>query len=63
MSRYRHRKRGTTYRTLTLASLQTAAPVPEGTLLVVYESADGKVWARPKDEFFDGRFEKLEEDF
>lgn len=38
------------------AELQTAAPVPEGARLVVYVGLDGRLWARPAEEFHDGRF-------
>ena len=54
---YRHKKRGTTYRVEGIASLQTASPCEETAVLVIYRGEDGKLHARPHDEFYDGRFE------
>ncbi|WP_354453582.1 DUF1653 domain-containing protein [Methylobacterium sp. 1030] len=55
---YRHRKRGSTYRIVGEANLQTSAPVGDNERLVVYQGDDGRIWVRPANEFFDGRFEK-----
>ena len=39
------------------AKLQTAEPIEDGTVLVIYRAdEDGSIWARPRDEFLDGRF-------
>lgn len=65
--RVRHKKRGTTYRVLHGAVMQsthwhdTRFKVPaDGRAVVVYQSEDdGSVWARPATEFEDGRFEDL----
>lgn len=59
---FRHVKRGTTYEKVALASLQCADPCEETAVLVIYRGEDGKVWARPHDEFHDGRFEKVQSD-
>jgi hypothetical protein len=57
--RWRHRKRGTTYRVIVShAELQSSVGLSEGAELVVYQGTDGKYWARPLSEFHDGRFEK-----
>jgi hypothetical protein len=55
----RHRKRGTTYTVIANATLQTSAPIADDTALVIYQGEDGKFWARPAAEFFDGRFEHI----
>lgn len=56
---HRHNKRGSTYRVVGTASLQAGAPVEEPTELVIYQGEDGRLWARPEDEFNDGRFTAL----
>ena len=61
--RYRHKKRGSTYTVVGTGELQSKLPVEEGTKLVVYQcETDGRIWIRPESEFYDGRFEQLEED-
>lgn len=68
---YRHKKRGTTYRILHKAKFQYSASEEfdySGTInfylddtgVVVYQDVDDptKVWVRPWDQFFDGRFEE-----
>lgn len=58
--RVRHLKRGTEYEVLGRASVQASHPIQEGDTVVVYRGeADGALWARPADEFEDGRFESL----
>ena len=60
VERYRHKKRGTVYEVIGSAELQVAGLAPdEGDHLAVYRGEDGKLWARPYDEFHDGRFEAL----
>ena len=63
---YRHRKRGTTYRILhgdeygtCFASSSSVAQIDHEPMIVYQDIADGRVWVRPRSEFFDGRFEKL----
>lgn len=58
----RHKKRGSTYATLPFdVELQSSAgPIPEGTLLTVYQGENDRWWARANMEFNDGRFEELE---
>ena len=54
---YRHEKTGGLYYVITEATLETT-----GELVVVYRSiSDGHDWVRPADEFFDGRFVKIED--
>lgn len=68
MSRWRHKKRGTTYDIITdTASLQCAS-VPEFEQMfdddhwTVYRSEKtGAVYVRPTPEFLDGRFERLDD--
>ncbi len=55
----RHRKRGTKYTVIGNATLQASVPTADETALVIYEGEDGKLWARPAVEFFDGRFENI----
>jgi len=56
---WRHKKRGTLYREVATATLQAGAAVYEGAQLVIYQGEDGQYWARPIDEFLDGRFEGI----
>lgn len=73
--RYRHKKRGTIYSVLFAGYFQssdlferdiddtwlvnTYKPL-DSVEVIIYQSIDDKkVWVRPKDEFFDGRFEKV----
>lgn len=39
------------------AELQSSTPLTDGTPLVIYISEEGRRWARPTLEFYDGRFE------
>lgn len=61
VERYRHKARGTEYTLIGTAELQdaTGAGVEESALLAVYRGDDGKLWARRRREFGDGRFEWL----
>lgn len=57
----RHRKRGTIYRVISRdVEVQAGSPIVEGDRLVIYiGSMPCKVWARPANEFDDGRFEQV----
>lgn len=58
--RWRHRKRGTTYRIAEPVTIQCDTPVQDGEQLVAYRAdAAGKLWARRPDEFYDGRFSRV----
>ena len=57
---HRHKKRGTLYSIVGVARLQSDSPLGDMAHLVVYRSHEGELWARAKDEFNDGRFERLE---
>ena len=59
--RWRHVKRGTTYRVLFEAAKASSvmAEIDDMTMVVYQGEADGLVWVRPAMEFFDGRFEAL----
>lgn len=60
IERVRHRKRGTCYSVVTrCALLQSAEPIGEAAVLVIYKGDDGRFWARPESEFDDGRFEPM----
>jgi hypothetical protein len=65
---WRHKKRGSEYEVTSLRVLQCAQKMHrprDGETLVCYDSTDPdcppefRVWARPVDEFLDGRFSKL----
>lgn len=61
MKVWKHRKRGTTYYEIGTAELQlsTGNPLREGAVLVIYKGSQGELWARPHEEFHDGRFEHI----
>lgn len=61
MSRWRHKKRGTTY-TLRGTGLvsNSGEPLVDGDEVEIYQSEDDWKWyVRRKTEFHDGRFEEL----
>lgn len=58
--RYRHLKRGTTYRLVGQARVQTDAPLADMDEVTVYRCEQtGDLWARRRSEFEDGRFERV----
>lgn len=57
---YRHRRRGTLYTVVGRAILQTDRPLSDEQELVVYTGGDGRLWARPIRELYDGRFQRAD---
>lgn len=56
LPRYKHLKRGTTYEVVSVGEDENN----RGRSLVVYRGEDdGKIWVRPAEQFFDGRFVEL----
>jgi hypothetical protein len=56
---WRHKKRGTVYKEIGRAKLQTNGNLSDGATMVVYQGEDGKIWVREEEEFHDGRFEQV----
>ena len=56
---HRHVKRGSTYRHLATAKMQTDEPVADMSKVEIYQGEDGLWWVRPTSEFNDGRFEEV----
>jgi hypothetical protein len=56
---YRHKKRGSLYSLIGVAEVQTFTPISDRDQLIIYRGYNEprKLWARPRDEFTDGRFE------
>lgn len=59
VKKWRHKKTGGVYIVMDEIKLQTAKPIEDMAELVLYMAVDGTMWARPKDEFLDGRFEEI----
>jgi hypothetical protein len=57
---YRHLRRGSLYTVVGRATLQTDRPLTDDQELIVYKGVDGYLWARPSDEFCDGRFQRAD---
>lgn len=61
--RMRHKKRGTVYEVIDEADLQTEKPLSDYAVVVVYrDPSNGRLWVRPREEFYDGRFEEVPAD-
>ena len=58
---YRHKKRGSTYRILHEAVLQLEGLYDMAPVVVYQDIANGSVWVRLRKEFFDGRFEEIDQ--
>lgn len=56
---HRHKKRGTVYIHMGSARIQTSTPLKDMDEVEIYIAEDGSIWARKKDEFYDGRFERI----
>lgn len=61
LQRWKHKARGTTYEEIGQATLQHShsQPLRNGHQMIVYRGTDGRLWVRWKQEFEDGRFEKV----
>jgi hypothetical protein len=57
--RWKHKVRGSLYKEVGKATIQCAAPIQEGQEVVVYQDAQGRLYARPMGEFLDGRFDAV----
>lgn len=61
--RVKHIKRGTTYRVLGMAKIQTETPLLDNAEVCIYfNEGNNDIWVRPKDEMTDGRFEPVKDD-
>lgn len=57
-TKWRHKKRGTTYTAVGTAEVQADEPLTDYEVVIVYRSTtDGRLWVRRQSEFHDGRFE------
>ena len=59
--RVRHVKRGSEYTIVALGKMQCAEPISDMAEVVIYRGDAGQFWVRPKEEFADGRFERIGE--
>lgn len=59
---WKHKKRGTKYRILHEATMQSSDEKFDYHPMVVYQDVDSqKIWVRSVVEFMDGRFEKVDD--
>lgn len=64
---YRHKKRGTEYIVIGEGKMQAPWAIMNAMSIepvdmepvIIYRGTDGQIWVRPKEEFEDGRFEKV----
>ena len=56
---HRHVKTQGAYEMLGTGNLQSNVPLDDMAEVVIYRGEDGRLWARAKAEFEDGRFEAL----
>jgi hypothetical protein len=56
---YRHVQRGNSYTVMGRARLQTSTILKDDDTLVIYQGQNGELWARPIEEFCDGRFQRM----
>lgn len=56
---FKHKNHGGKYEVLGFAMLQTARHIDDMESLVIYQTSPGVLWARPNNEFFDGRFQEM----
>ncbi len=54
---WRHKKTNGKYTIVGQCMIEATA-----TAAYLYQGHDGRIWARPKDEFMDGRFERLDDE-
>ena len=60
MTKYLHKKRGSIHTLIDdRVFVQSKFPIFEGDMMCVYMTEDGQMWVRPYKEFFDGRFEVI----
>lgn len=55
---YRHKKRGTVYEVVGIATLQVDGPQDMAECVIYKDIISGRVWVRPISDFLDGRFEE-----
>ena len=61
MSQWRHLKRGSKYNVVGKVRLNYATRIPQDCeMLVLYVNEEGESSARARDEFMDGRFERVD---
>jgi hypothetical protein len=58
---HKHLKSDGLYMLHGAAIVQTAKPLADNQVVVIYEAQDGRLFVRPRDEFYDGRFKTLAE--